>query len=451
MLQGDERPGAWIPAFPPPSPLSSWPGLTHACPAQFMLERAHGIDSTRFQLFPRHLDTKGSKAVPHQIIVLHELTKYLPWGVHDRLVEEHGGDDPRALSSKAHLTGMLYGQFANAQSLREIEAALRSHAGKLYHLGARPVSRSTLAEANASRPVEIFGGVLEALMKQLQRGARRKVGDCLRLIDSTSVRLNSFSRDWAAFSAGVCGAKAHIVYDPDAAQPLYLQITKASVNDITAAKDMPIEAGASYVFDLAYYDYSWWAGLHRAGCRIVTRLKTNTPFEAAEERAVPANSAILSDRTGYLPKRLAGSRQNPLPDLVREVQVRIETGKVLRLFTNDLNASAEDIADLYKRRWEIELFFRWIKQTLKIKRFLGTSENAVRTQITVALIAFMLLRLAHEANKIVESLLTFTRLVRANLMQRRTIRDLLQPTPPPQQPPQPLLDLWPDLPRMAAA
>jgi hypothetical protein len=308
-----------------------------------------------------------------------------------------------------------------------------------------------------------LGGVLSALMTQLQRGYRLKIGDCLRLIDSTSVRLTSFSRNWSTFSAGVCGAKAHIIYDPDAAQPLYLQITKANVNDITAAKAMPVEPGATYVFDLGYYDYgiqaryrtpcylSAWASLHRAGCRIVTRLKTNTPFKAAEERAVPGNSAILSDRTGYLPKRLAGARKTPLPDLVREVQVRIKTGKILRLFTNDLNASAEDIAALYKRRWEIELFFRWIKQTLKIKHFLGTSENAVRIQITVALIAFMLLRLAHEANKIVESPLAFARLIRANLMQRRTIRHLLQPPPPKQPPNQTLLDLWPDLPRMAAA
>ena len=123
----------------------------------------------------------------------------------------------------------------------------------------------------------------------------------------------------------------------------------------------------------------------------------------------------------------------------------------MRLFTNDLNASAEEIAALYKRRWEIELFFRWIKQTLKIKHFLGTSENAVRIQITVALIAFMLLRLAHEANKIVESPLAFARLIRANLMQRRTIGGLLQPMPPPKQPQQqPLLDFWPDLPGRAA-
>ena len=162
---------------------------------------------------------------------------------------------------------------------------------------------------------------------------------------------------------------------------------------------MPIEPGATYVFDLGYYDYGWWARLDQAGCRIVTRLKANTPFEIVEHRPVAPGSSILSDRTGHLPKRLAASRKNPMSGLVREVQVVIETGKVLRIFTNDLTASAQEIADLYKRRWAIELFFRWVKQTLKINHFVGASENAVRIQIAVALIAFLLLRLAHEATK----------------------------------------------------
>src|SRR5258707_14980897 len=144
----------------------------------------------------------------------------------------------------------------------------------------------------------------------------------------------------------------------------------------------------------------------------------------------------MSDRTGYLPKRLAATRRNPMSGLVREVRVKIETGIVLRIFTNDLTASAQEIADLYKRRWAIELFFRWVKQTLKISHFLGTSENAVRIQIAVALIAFLLLRLAHDANKIVESLLTFARLITANLMPPRPIAELLDPPSPPnpQQP-----------------
>jgi hypothetical protein len=388
-------------------------------------------------------------AVQHQNIVFYDLLKHVPWAVFSRLVIEHNADwDDRMVTSKAHFIAMLYGQFFGARGLREIETNLKSHASKLYHLGGDTVSKSSLSTANADRPAEVFGGLLAALMLQLQAGYRRKIGDCVRLIDSTSVQLSSLSGKWATFSAGVCGAKAHIVYDPDADQPLYLMVTPSNVNDITAAKEMPIDAGATYVFDLGYYDYGWWATLDRAGCRIVTRFKSNTPFKVVEDRPVAPGSSILSDRTGYLPKRLAASRRNPMSGLVREVQVMIETGKKLRIFTNDLTASAQEIADLYKRRWAIELFFRWVKQTLKISHFLGTSENAVRIQITVALIAFLLLRLAHDANKIVASPLTFARLIRVNLMHRRSIADLLKPPPKP-EPQQPRFDFGPQATRAA--
>ena len=368
--------------------------------------------------------------MPHQNIVFHGLLKHIRWATLDRLVDEHDADrDSRMVKSKAHLIAMLLAQFCGTRGLRDIEANLKTHADKLYHLGGRTISKSALSTANAKRPAEVFSGLLTALMQQLQAGYRQKIGDCVRLIDSTSVQLSNLSGDWATFSAGVCGAKAHIVYDPDADQPLYLMVTASNVNDITAAKEMPIEAGATYVFDLGYYDFGWWAALDQAGCRIVTRLKSNTPFRAVEDRPVAPGSPILSDRTGYLPARLAASRRNPMSALVREVQVIIETGKVLRIFTNDLTATAQEIADLYKRRWAIELFFRWVKQTLKISHFLGISENAVRIQIIVALIAFLLLRLAHEAHKIVASLLAFARLIRANLMHRKAIADLLKPPP----------------------
>ena len=380
----------------------------------------------------------------HQNIVLHDLLKEIPWATFDQLVERHEADaDPRGVTRKAHLIALLLGQFCGARGLREIEENLNSHASKLYHLGGDTISKSVLSTANGSRAAaEVFGQLLSALMLQLQAGYRRKVKDCVRLIDSTSVRLSALSSHWAAFSAGVCGAKAHIIYDPDADQPLYLMVTAANVNDITAAKQMPIEAGATYVFDLGYYDYGWWAMLDEACCRIVTRLKANTPFKIVEERPVPAGSSILSDRTGYLPQRLAASRRNPMSKLVREVRVMIETGKVLRIFTNDLAASAQDIAGLYKRRWAIELFFRWVKQTLKIDHFFGRSETAVRIQITIALIAFLLLRLAHDANKIVKSPLAFARLIKTNLMQRRTIGELLKmPQAPPKD--QPRFDFGP--------
>jgi hypothetical protein len=414
-----------------------------------VLEEVHGIDSARFQLVCESSGHERSNAVRHQDIVFHGVLKHVPWRRFDQLVQQHNADwDDRMLKGKAHLIAMVYAQLCGARSLREIEANLKSHAGKLYHVGGCPVSKSALSSANAARPVEVFSGLLAALMAQLQAGYRRKIGDCVRLIDSTSVRLSRLSGDWATFSAGVCGAKAHIVYDPDADQPLYLMVTASNVNDITAAKAMPIEAGATYVFDLGYYDFGWWAELDRAGCRIVTRLKSNTPFEVVEDRPVPQGSSVLIDRTGYLPKRLAASRHDPMAGLVREVQLINERGKVLRIFTNDLKASAQDIADLYKRRWAIELFFRWVKQTLKIGHFFGTSENAVRIQIAVALIVFLLLRLAHNANRIVASPLAFARLIRANLMDRRTIAELLKP-PQGLEPQQPTFDFRPNETRLA--
>ena len=361
----------------------------------------------------------------HHNIVFHGIMKHIPWPVFERLVLEHGADeDDRAMTSKAHLIAMLYAQLSGARSLRDIETNLKSHAGKLYHLGGEAISRSALSTANQSRPVEVFSGLLSSLMNQLQRGYRRKIGDCVRLIDSTTVKLSRLST-WAAFSDEFCAAKAHIMFDPDAEQPVYLIVTAANVNDITAAKQMPIQAGATYVFDLGYYDYAWWARLDEQECRIITRLKTNTPFEVVEERSVPMSK------------------------LVRELHVRIDNGKVLRLFSNDLTASAEEIAALYKRRWAIELFFRWVKQTLKIGHFFGTSENAVRIQIAVALIAFVLLRLAHEANNIVKSLLAFSRLISTNLMQRRQISELLHIPPPPSGSEQVVFDFGPHTTRVA--
>ncbi len=244
------------------------------------------------------------------------------------------------------------------------------------------------------------------------------------------MRLSALSTDWARFSAKACGAKLHVIYDADADRPIYAQVSPANVNDITAAQEMPIEPGATYVFDLGYYDYGWWAKLDDACCRIVTRFKSNTPLTLPEELPVPEGSAILSDRIGFLPARQAKSRDNPIQHAVREVRVMTDTGKELRILSNDLDAPAQEIADLYKRRWAIELFFRWVKQTLKIAHFIGTSENAVRIQIAVALIAFLLLRLAQALQKTIQSPLAFARLVRANLMHRRPIHRLLQPDPP---------------------
>jgi hypothetical protein len=367
----------------------------------------------------------------HQNSVFHSVLKCVPWHRLERSVEKHGADRlSRQLDTKRHVIALLYGQLSGASSLREIVTGMASHETRLYHVGAAPVKRSTLSDANAQRPWQVFGELFAAMVPQAHRGLRRAIKDAVRLIDSTSVRLSSLSEDWATFSADVFGAKAHIIYDPNADCPIYFAVTPANVNDITAAKAMPIEAGATYVFDLGYYDYGWWAVLDDAGCRLVTRLKKNTPIIVVHENRIPKDSGILSDCIGHLPARLANSRNNPLQVPVREVRIINDTGTVLRIVTNDLDAPAQEIADLYKQRWEIELFFRWVKQTLRIKRFIGVCENAVRIQIAVALIAFLILRMAQVAQKIVRSPLTFARLLRANLMHRRPIDRLLEPLQP---------------------
>jgi hypothetical protein len=367
----------------------------------------------------------------HHNSVFHGLLKLVPRHVFDRLVDDAAANKHvRRLTTQNQLIALLYAQLSGAESLRAIEIGFDSHAARLYHLGACEVSRSTLSDANAKRPWTVFSRLLAELMGRCEASHCRPLADAVYLIDSTSLRLSSLSAGWARFCTGVCGAKLHVVYNPDSGCPRLAEVTPANVNDITVAKALPIKPGATYVFDLGYYDYGWWAALDAAGCRIVTRFKANTPLSLAEEIPVPEGSSVLSDRIGYLPARQARSRKNPFQNPVRELRVRTTTGTILRILTNDIEAPADEIADLYQRRWQIELFFRWIKQTLKIRHFLGTSENAVRIQIAVALIAFLLLRMAHARQTRVQSLLAFTRLVATNLMHRRPIDRLLEPPPP---------------------
>lgn len=386
------------------------------------------LSSERFATF---WTGKWTDAMRHENSVLHQILKHIPWADFDRLVEEHRSDKHvRRLSTKSQFVAMLYGQLSSAASLREIEAGLESCQARLYHLGAAPVRRSTLSDANAARPAAVFAELFALMMRLAHRGLRRALADTTYLIDSTGLRLDERSADWARFSTGVCGAKVHVIYDADADRPIYAAVSAANVNDITVAQQMPIEPGATYVFDLGYYDYRWWAKLDDAGCRIVTRFKKNTPLKVIKELRVAKNGPALSDRIGFLPARQMNNRNNPFQHAVREVRVQTDTGKVLRILSNDLDASAEEIAALYKRRWAIELFFRWVKQTLKIRHLLGTSENAVRIQIAVALIAFLLLRLAQAIQRTIASPLAFARLVRVNLMHRRRIDRLLKPDDP---------------------
>ena len=258
----------------------------------------------------------------HQNSVFHGILKFVPWAAFDRLVEKHGSDElVRKFTTRDQLIALLFGQFSGAASLREVEAAMASHRARLYHLGAKEAVRSTLADANRCRSPQVFSGLFERMLGMATPALRRKMGEIVHLIDSTSLPLAGVGAQWARFSADVHGAKAHIVYDPDLGRPVYHAVTPANVNDITVAKTLPIQAGATYVYDLGYYDYAWWARLHEAGCRVVTRFKSNTPLNQARDMPLEPGSTVLSDRIGFLPARQAKSRKNPMQEAVREIVV----------------------------------------------------------------------------------------------------------------------------------
>jgi hypothetical protein len=383
--------------------------------------------------------------VRHHPTVFENLTKWIPWGTFDRLVSaRHADDKTRSFDSRDHLTAMVGAALGGLNGLRQSVAGLLPGRGPLHLMGTKPPCRSTLADANRDRDPELFFDLLMAMLPCLQRADRREMRDAVRLIDSTQVNLGLRMCKWVGLHRGEPTAKIHVVYDPRAGQPVYFALTPAKVSDIAAARKLlPIEAGATYVFDLGYYDFAFFAKLRDNNCTFVTRLKCNTQLREVEQRALAHGGSVVSDSTGRLPERLAASRRNPFGGVGREVVVQIDANRTLRLFTNDLTSPAETVADLYKERWQIELFFKWIKQNLRIARFMGTSENAVRTQIATAFIAYMLIHLAQAKLAVAHRASIILTVVRGQLFTRRPLAYLLDPPPIPRRGPNPQLALWP--------
>lgn len=365
--------------------------------------------------------------MPGQATMFSRLLQHVPWGVFDRAVKRSGADKRcRRLDARSHLVALITGQLIEAHGLRDIEAAQSAHAPTLKRRQIAPACRSTLADANKVRPAAAFEALIAALLAKLSPTQRRLSRQELRLVDSTLITPGHGAQHWAKFQNGKVAAKVHVVFDPQAQVPIFYELTSGNTNDITLAKaKMPIEAGATYVFDLGYYDFGFWAALDAKGCRLVTRLKKNTPAAIVAEQPVAAGGAILRDAIIRLPDRMAKSRRNPFAKDARMVVVATDTGKTLRLFTNDLDSSAESIAELYRARWQIELFFRWIKQHLKIRRFHGRSANAVRLQIAAAIITYLLLKLMRHAARTTKTAAHFLAGLRYALFHRMDVDTLV--------------------------
>ena len=370
----------------------------------------------------------------NQNTVLESLLKALPRRVFGGIVERHRGDRYiKEFSSWDHLVALVFAQLDRIGSLREL-AAVWNAQDSHYHLGRGRVHRSTLADANRRRPAAIFAETFVALSARAAAALPRHGRQLVRLIDTSPIPLGSLCR-WAQWNGRTRGLKLHLLYDPDSDHPLRLAITPANVNDVVVGREMPLEAGATYVFDKAYVDYRWWHRLHLAGCRFVTRPKSNVPFTLIKQRRLgQADRAAAIDSDSLV--ELASQQHGQLPVRLRRIVRRRDDGTRLTLISNDLTSTAHQIAALYKMRWQIELLFRWIKQHLKITSFLGRSENAIRLQLLAAMIAYLLLRLAARESRSTLPELRFADLVRTHLFRRRTLAPLDRPPPlPPPDPP----------------
>ncbi len=350
-------------------------------------------------------------------------------GRFDKIVERHDGDAyDKSFTSWDHLLALIYAQLGGATSLRSLQSGWNAHSQHHYHLGSGELRRSTLSDAGQRRPLAVFTETFELLVGLLDRQVRRDGKAMLRLIDSTPIPLGKLC-DWAKSNGRIRGMKMHIVYDPNADCPRILGITDATVNDAQIGRTISIEKGATYVFDKGYCHYGWWTAIAKAKAVFVTRPKSNMRLEVKTchllDKVAGDGFTVLGDDSVSLASKGDSSLDIPL----RRISVQRQEGETFMLLTNDIERPAVEIAALYKARWQIELLFRWIKQHLKIRKFMAKNDNAIRLQLVAAMIAYVLLRIAANAYRVSMPILRFTELVGRCLFDRRHIDKIDRPPP----------------------
>jgi putative transposase len=323
---------------------------------------------------------------------------------------------------------LLFGQLGGHESLRDTVDSSASLSSKFYHLGCRPVPRSTLSDANNKRDSRIYEELFYNMYQRACNLAPKYKLDLPRelyMMDSTTVDLCQSLFPWARFRKNKSGIKLHTLLKADGALPAFIHITEAKENDCKAAKKMTVPEGSYLVFDKAYHDFEQYKQYKNRNIRFITRMKTNAAFKVLKSKNVE-HAGILSDEiiefTGYITHK---KYPHPLRKIVFWDE---EKKRQFTFLTNDMSLPAITIADIYKARWEIELFFKTIKQNLKIKRFIGCSENAVRTQVWIAMIAYLLISFLKFSQKSKYSIQRIIRIIRTNLFERKCLNDLISDT-----------------------
>ena len=334
----------------------------------------------------------------------------------------------KSFKSWDHLVALIYAQLSGNDSLRGVVAGFNANPQHHYHLGIGQLSRSTLSDTNARRPVGIFAQTFATLSTMATRQLRSEGMEMVRLIDASPIPLGKVC-SWATWNGRIRGMKLHVVYDPKSDVPTCVEITAANVNDIEIGRQTPIQPGTTYVFDKGYCRFDWWQKINDSKAFFVTRAKTSIRLRSLKHRTIRKRKGdgfeILADDEVKLTSK--GDSRLPIP--LRRIKIRREKGGKITLLTNDLARSAVEIAALYKSRWQIELLFRWIKQHLDIRKFLGTNDNAIRLQVLAAMIAYLLLRIAAQANCIKMLPIRLAELVGQLLFTRRSLATIEKPPP----------------------
>jgi hypothetical protein len=346
----------------------------------------------------------------------------------EKLAKENRSDkNVRTFTTWNLMQVMMYAQIAQKKSLRDICMSLQSKESKWYHLGLHSLSRNNLSNSLMKRPAIVFEKTFDMLLSKLQAtnnnatDKRFKFKNPLYAIDSTTISLCLSLYEWASFRTTKAGIKIHTVYDIKKQIPEFMVITEAKKSDHRGIQPMPILKGAIYVLDRGYLCFKTLANISKNRAFFVTRTKTNTQYRTIEKKKVTGDG-ILKDCL----ISLTGIKSSDYPELVRLVRFENpEDNKVYDYITNNFTLSASTIADIYKSRWDIELFFKWIKQNLKIKTFIGTSENAVLIQIWMAAIVYLLTEYLRFISKTIFSRMETFRIISVNIFASRNIIDLL--------------------------
>ncbi len=357
----------------------------------------------------------------------------LPRYEFQRIVNKYKGDyRTKKFKSWHQMAAMIFAHIRQEDSLRDIDMALNAHAGKLYHIGIEQSPKSTLADANERRDYRIYEDFAKSLMQRARRQYSQtelavEVDNAVYALDASTIDLTLSLFPWAKFRQTKGAIKLHTMIDLRGNIPAFLTITDGKVHDVKAAPQIPIEPEGIYVVDRAYIDFDWLWSINQSNAYFVSRLKRSIKWTRIVSHPVDKSLGLRSDQEILLFRKKSKAKY---PKRMRRISFRDETqNRTLIFLTNNFMLPSETIAALYKARWEIELFFKWIKQNLKVKSFYGTSPNAVKTQIWIAMIVYLVLAILKERYRLENSMSQLLHFLEVNLFECKFLISIFESNP----------------------